>query len=732
MMANRQKILRKLESRRMKKPGAVYKVGPKGSKGDKGDPGSDGLDGKKGDRGSQGPQGDRGPIGPKGPQGPKGDKGAQGSKGDKGILWQGEWEVLTEYNVDDAVQNYGSSYICIKDHKSTQETRPPIGVRWRQYWDIIALRGEEGPMGGRGFTGDTGPTGPAGSDAPSDHGLLSGLSDDDHTQYHNDTRGDLRYAQRANNLSDLSSAATALANLGLSATATELNYTDGVTSSIQTQLDSKSATSHTHLLATGAIDVTSSAAELNILDGATLSTTELNYVDGVTGSIQSQIDLKAPLASPDFTGIVELTSTAGTSGGYRVLDSGGVTRAALRMNAAGTAAVLNLIDPSGTTTFELHGNGDSYLTGGSLLVGSSTSNNYKFEVTSTNTNTFRLLNSQTSGATAGTGIVALSDDGAAMASGDRLGFMLFGGNDGSAISNQSGISSGTDAAWSTTSKPTYFAFEITSKGRTNRKEGFRLSSGGNLGIGTTNPTAAFQLNRPTSTMGIVATNGTTTLTGTDTEFRNSFKVGDTITVSGETIRTIATITNDTTLTVTVAFSTTASGLTYTATAANQYFFRSNGNAGFGVTSPAARISLVSGTTAEDGIAFGTDTNLYRSNTSELKTDDSLIVSLNLTVTGTTLHSDNVTMADTRNIILNTATGTKIGTATTQKLGFFNATPIVQPGATTDLGTVLSDLGLWASGTAYTFNTTGNSTFGQITITDAKDIILNTTPSVSEV
>jgi hypothetical protein len=40
---------------------------------------------------------------------------------------------------------------------------------------------------------------------------------------------------------------------------------------------------------------TSTAAELNILDGATLSTTELNYVDGVTSAIQTQIDAKAPL-----------------------------------------------------------------------------------------------------------------------------------------------------------------------------------------------------------------------------------------------------------------------------------------------------------------------------------------------------------------------------------------------------------------------------------------------------
>jgi hypothetical protein len=35
-------------------------------------------------------------------------------------------------------------------------------------------------------------------------------------------------------------------------------------------------------------------AELAILDGATLTTTELNYVDGVTSAIQTQLDAKLP------------------------------------------------------------------------------------------------------------------------------------------------------------------------------------------------------------------------------------------------------------------------------------------------------------------------------------------------------------------------------------------------------------------------------------------------------
>ena len=50
-----------------------------------------------------------------------------------------------------------------------------------------------------------------------------------------------------------------------------------------------------------------------------------------------------------------------------------------------------------------------------------------------------------------------------------------------------------------------------------------------------------------------------------------------------------------------------------------------------------------------------------------------------------------------NIVLDTATGTKIGTATGQKLGFFNATPVVRPANTNSNRSVLSTLGLVASG-----------------------------------
>ncbi len=49
------------------------------------------------------------------------------------------------------------------------------------------------------------------------------------------------YAVASNNLSDLTNTTTALTNLGFTSTITELNYTDGVTSNIQTQINASNA-----------------------------------------------------------------------------------------------------------------------------------------------------------------------------------------------------------------------------------------------------------------------------------------------------------------------------------------------------------------------------------------------------------------------------------------------------------------------------------------------------------
>ena len=75
---------------------------------------------------------------------------------------------------------------------------------------------------------------------------------------------------------------------------------------------------HTEL---NALDgITSSAAELNVLDGITATTAELNFTDGVTSNIQTQMNTKAPLASPTFTGT--LTAPTVGLGDWTITQSG--------------------------------------------------------------------------------------------------------------------------------------------------------------------------------------------------------------------------------------------------------------------------------------------------------------------------------------------------------------------------------------------------------------------------
>ena len=86
----------------------------------------------------------------------------------------------------------------------------------------------------------------------------------------------------------------------------EIAQLDGVTAGQATAnkaviLNSESAitglgTVGVNALSLGGVAVTSTAAELNILDGVTATTTELNHVDGVTGNIQTALDSKATKA----------------------------------------------------------------------------------------------------------------------------------------------------------------------------------------------------------------------------------------------------------------------------------------------------------------------------------------------------------------------------------------------------------------------------------------------------
>jgi len=82
-----------------------------------------------------------------------------------------------------------------------------------------------------------------------------------------------------------------LGGVAVTSTAAELNILDGVTATAAELniLDGVTSTAAELNILDG---VTSTAAELNILDGVTATTVELNYVDGVTSNVQTQLDAK--------------------------------------------------------------------------------------------------------------------------------------------------------------------------------------------------------------------------------------------------------------------------------------------------------------------------------------------------------------------------------------------------------------------------------------------------------
>lgn len=91
---------------------------------------------------------------------------------------------------------------------------------------------------------------------------------------------------------------------------TEIGYLDGVSSAIQTQIDTKSPSASPTF--TGNVSLPSTTSIGNV------SSTEIGYVDGVTSAIQTQIDTKAPLASPTFTGTVTVSNDLSVSGNVTV------------------------------------------------------------------------------------------------------------------------------------------------------------------------------------------------------------------------------------------------------------------------------------------------------------------------------------------------------------------------------------------------------------------------------
>lgn len=95
-----------------------------------------------------------------------------------GLEWQGDWLTATVYDVNDAVSNDGSSYICTATHESGATDEPGVGVDWEDYWDVLALKGDTGDQGEQGIQGIQGVKGDTGDEGPQGEQGIQGVKGD--------------------------------------------------------------------------------------------------------------------------------------------------------------------------------------------------------------------------------------------------------------------------------------------------------------------------------------------------------------------------------------------------------------------------------------------------------------------------------------------------------------------------------------------------------------------------
>ena len=148
---------------------------------------------------------------------------------------------------------------------------------------------------------------------------------------------------------------------GVTSTAAELNILDGVTSTTAELniLDGVTATAVEINVLDG---ITSSTAELNILDGVIATAAEINFIDGVTSNVQTQLNTKAPIAGPTFTGTATFPTVDinggnidGTVIGATSAAAGSFTSITLDgIAVTSTAAELNALDGITATVTELN------------------------------------------------------------------------------------------------------------------------------------------------------------------------------------------------------------------------------------------------------------------------------------------------------------------------------------------------------------------------------------------
>ena len=157
---------------------------------------------------------------------------------------------------------------------------------------------------------------------------------------------------------------------------TEFNYLNGVSSAIQTQLDAKNATItgsastiDTESLTANRAVISNGSQKIAVSD---VTSTELGYLDGVTSAVQTQIDSKQATLTGGATTIASSNLTASralTSNGSGKVEVSAVTTTELGYLDGVSSAIQTQLDAKQASDADLTAIGALAKTDGNLIVG---------------------------------------------------------------------------------------------------------------------------------------------------------------------------------------------------------------------------------------------------------------------------------------------------------------------------------------------------------------------------
>ncbi len=154
------------------------------------------------------------------------------------------------------------------------------------------------------------------------------------------------------------------------------------------------------------------------------------------------------------------------------------------------------------------------------------------------------------------------------------------------------------------SSTAYLGFGSSVAGGTYNDGQFIINSLGNVAVGTVTPVGLFQVTQPGIGPGVASTTASsTTVSGIHTNFLNSFRIGDTITINGET-RTISAIAGNESMT-TDAWTATNTDASYSVgNTGSRFIIKGNGFMGTNSTDITARLDIQENYGSGNGAGLG--------------------------------------------------------------------------------------------------------------------------------